>query len=155
MTRDELLMVLLIELARELAYRTPLFAGSRREEPSAGDVVVETSLWAPDPDAIGVLQDHGLAPYPESCEQCGRAFDGSDGSTVEVPSLEGKRRSVLFGRLLGATLLCGGCAAVVPSREVWDVRPFNPHAELLDGHGTQRWENAVFVAVPALTPVLA
>lgn len=84
---------------------------ARREDPQPGDLVVEvTHRSLGDPDAIGWLIAHDVAPYG--------ADDPSDGSA--------------------------------PMREVWDIRPLNPHAQLQTIGGTQlqRWENALFIKVP-------
>jgi hypothetical protein len=103
--------------------------GSQFSEPAPGDLVVEATGRRVDPDAIGILDDHGTAPYATGCA-CGRLFDGSEGSH------DGDMRDQF-----ASAVRCGSCGATHPARLVADVRP-------LSGKGTQRWENARFVAVP-------
>jgi hypothetical protein len=114
----------LVRLARRVAL-------TEHAEPTPGDLVVETTGFHHDPDAIGILLAHGLAPYATVCPACGTHL-GDD--AVE-------REHASWGDTFAH---CVECDAVIPVRDVWDLRPLNPGAR----HQTQRWENATFRRLP-------
>ncbi len=121
----------LLRLGVAWAREAVMLSGPGPDEPVPGDVVVEvTKLGGPDPDAIGVLVNHGLAPYDERCGQCGLAFD------AEVAARMSEE----------ASQPCPSCGSEVSLREVWDVQPLSGRSQ--PGREHFRWDNAEFARVP-------
>jgi hypothetical protein len=133
----ETLLKMLVKFARR-----PSAIG---HDPQPGDLVVEVTKMQPpwDPDAIGWLVGHDWAPYARHCEQCRREFNGDAGG---------------LQHRTGNIYSCGSCGVLVSGREVYDVRPLNPHAKpsvYSEGGGWQRWENATFIKLPDWAAELA